>query len=276
MTFYPDLSEYVYLPSRVRMWNVGWLDSGHPFVQGELEGEVQDTILRLVARPLNMTRGYHNCHFCDVESPIRLDGGGGAVGLGAAEIHVTDPIGRVFAAPDMVAHYITAHRYLPPREFVEAVEWGIAVQYERRNGRASKQSVLIQAMTGVHEVAARIEEVVRAHESSPDAPKLPHWFLSQLEDENWEVRPEVYEKWRDRSIAPEARQRAARTVPWGWQDWIEEMAPGRRGWKWVGARVIDERTAVLTVNVVEWPAPLTALLWLVSAAGGVVNEDLLL
>lgn len=47
--------------------------------------------------------------------------GGGEMRLGSAEIVVKSSSGQVFVAPNLIVHYIEAHSYLPPREFVEAV-----------------------------------------------------------------------------------------------------------------------------------------------------------
>lgn len=44
--------------------------------------------------------------------------------LGSAEIRVGLPGGRWYAAPNLVYHYVTAHNYRPPDEFIEAVLHG--------------------------------------------------------------------------------------------------------------------------------------------------------
>jgi hypothetical protein len=41
--------------------------------------------------------------------------------LGSAEIRVPGSGGRIYAAPDLIYHYVEAHGYRPPDEFVEAV-----------------------------------------------------------------------------------------------------------------------------------------------------------
>ncbi|MFK7804791.1 MAG: hypothetical protein AB8G95_24375 [Anaerolineae bacterium] len=54
---------------------------------------------------------------------IEVDIQGEKVMLGAAEIRV---IGNedIFAAPDLIYHYVADHNYLPPDEFIEAVMSG--------------------------------------------------------------------------------------------------------------------------------------------------------
>jgi hypothetical protein len=51
--------------------------------------------------------GYHTCEFC-----------GKAWGSGTFRVPAGD---RVFFVPEMIAHYVEAHRYVPPAEFTEAV-----------------------------------------------------------------------------------------------------------------------------------------------------------
>jgi len=41
--------------------------------------------------------------------------------LGNAEIWIPDGAGGIFAAPNLIVHYIETHNYLPPSEFIEAV-----------------------------------------------------------------------------------------------------------------------------------------------------------
>jgi hypothetical protein len=39
----------------------------------------------------------------------------------SAEIRVVGNNGRVYASPMMLVHYVEAHGYLPPQEFIDAV-----------------------------------------------------------------------------------------------------------------------------------------------------------
>jgi len=43
------------------------------------------------------------------------------VALGDAEIRVLGRNDRVFAAPNLIYHYVTAHGYRPPDEFLGAL-----------------------------------------------------------------------------------------------------------------------------------------------------------
>jgi hypothetical protein len=66
-----------------------------------------------------MTLGYHQCPFCPAY-PARERINGELASLGSAEIRVHGPTAE-YAAPNLIYHYVIAHEYLPPDEFIEAV-----------------------------------------------------------------------------------------------------------------------------------------------------------
>jgi hypothetical protein len=49
---------------------------------------------------------------------------GERIELGYAEILVFGEHGKIYAAPNMLYHYITVHHYKPPKEFVQALKHG--------------------------------------------------------------------------------------------------------------------------------------------------------
>ena len=113
MAFFEDLTPYTYLdpeeeaPGTV---NIGWLDRFHPFPTGPTSEEFRDKLGRLCARRVKRTRGLHHCPFCKGrERPAS-----------SSEMRVASA-GRVYAAPSLVHHYVAAHDYRPPDEFVAAV-----------------------------------------------------------------------------------------------------------------------------------------------------------
>jgi hypothetical protein len=65
-------------------------------------------------------RGYHLCDLCGATKPIKFKVDGGEVVLGDAEMHISQGA-KVFAAPNLLVHYIVTHEYQPPEEFVKAV-----------------------------------------------------------------------------------------------------------------------------------------------------------
>ena len=124
MAVFDDLSPYDENDTTGPALRVGWLGRGSSFPTGEIDPGVVDNLIRLAATPVNLMRGLHYCEFCDAESPIRIAtpfGPKGRVALGNGEIHVRHASGQLYVAPTLVIHYITAHDYLPPAEFREAV-----------------------------------------------------------------------------------------------------------------------------------------------------------
>ena len=129
MTYCEDLSPYSYLPETVpegvTVRCVGWLDGEHPFATGEPpEGFLAELGVLCAEHTTAQTRGMHWCELCPadaVQYPVLERIGGKDVPLGSAEIRVLTPNGEWLAAPDLVYHYVRAHRYLPPEVFVEAV-----------------------------------------------------------------------------------------------------------------------------------------------------------
>jgi hypothetical protein len=120
MAHYADLTPYTYLKKTAEdvldstglpTLNVGWLENGQPFTTGETSKEFQEK-LREFCQPeykVLATRGFHECEFFCREharsnTEIRV--------LGAK---------AVYAAPTLIHHYVIAHHYQPPQEFIEAV-----------------------------------------------------------------------------------------------------------------------------------------------------------
>ncbi|MEU9193192.1 hypothetical protein [Streptomyces hundungensis] len=122
MTYYPDLSPYVYEPSDREMVNVGWLSSRHEYPKGLVADVVVAALKILCAHPENQMRGYHQCEFCQALAPSLLGGEDGTkeLFLGSAEVHVEGAEGVVYAAPTLVLHYVLEHGYCPPEEFCGA------------------------------------------------------------------------------------------------------------------------------------------------------------
>ncbi|MBL7258799.1 hypothetical protein [Paractinoplanes lichenicola] len=103
-----------YRPRHERI-NVGWLDAPHEFATGTTPDWFADALLDVIAGiQVNATRVSSRRHaYCCSCGRRRASG--------HAEIRVPDGDGKMFAAPTLVWPYVTAHRYRPPDEFVEAV-----------------------------------------------------------------------------------------------------------------------------------------------------------
>jgi hypothetical protein len=129
VTYFPDLTSYSYVStdprepwSHLPLLNVGWIDAEHTFPTGECPDGLAAALTRLAQSRVQLTRGYHYCEMClhilgdEANDAIELD----LVARGSAEFRV---LGHrvVYAAPELIVHYVTAHAYLPPDEFCTAV-----------------------------------------------------------------------------------------------------------------------------------------------------------
>jgi hypothetical protein len=127
--YFADLSQYSYGDSEPdpSILNVGWLSRAYPYTQGTVSELFVARLLGLVQSPVNLYRGLHFCEFCPgpemrttprglrIAEPLPGTAGNG-------EIRVRGTSGRIYVAPVLIHHYVTAHCYLPPAEFISAVE----------------------------------------------------------------------------------------------------------------------------------------------------------
>jgi hypothetical protein len=125
MAYFADLTKYTYLPNQAgpNVLNVGWLDQGVPYQRELVDSDVVEALLRLCKKPVNLTRGFHQCPFCRhvPHLPVSMTVDDQRVTLGNAEIRVSGENGIVYAAPTLVCHYIEKHEYRPPDGFLAAV-----------------------------------------------------------------------------------------------------------------------------------------------------------
>lgn len=127
MTYYPDGIPYRYGPAdESGLVCAGWLAAGHPYPQGAPRDGFLD---RLAWRCVNQVdrpyRGIHICELCpedhaDFVSVVRE---GKKHLLGCAEVTVVAST-RTYAAPNLILHYVAAHSYQPPGDFMDAVMAG--------------------------------------------------------------------------------------------------------------------------------------------------------
>ena len=130
MAYYPDLSPYTYGGETPGLINIGWLAFDKPFPKGTVDAKILAKIGKLCKAPANLMRGSHTCPWCfppglSLYPMIKEDylGDGQLRMLGNGEIHVSaGGIYWIYAAPTLIYHYILRHPYLPPKEFLDAVE----------------------------------------------------------------------------------------------------------------------------------------------------------
>ncbi len=129
--FIEDLSEYDGTPDVDRIGMaplaVGFLQRGQRL---ELQQNQRPASAKLVKKLLPFCAAdvrvfalprAMKCPLCN--EPVSVEIAGESVRLGSAEIRVLGD-GGIYAAPDLLPHYIEAHGYQPPDEFVDAVMRG--------------------------------------------------------------------------------------------------------------------------------------------------------
>lgn len=113
MTHFDDLTEcYHFGAENTRTLRaIGWLTNGRPFVTGKTDSVIFKKLKLLMRAPWQpwIFRGLHECELCQFDAPS-----------GNANLFV--PNGDfVFVCPELIVHYIAAHHYRPPDEFITAV-----------------------------------------------------------------------------------------------------------------------------------------------------------
>ncbi|TMC97397.1 MAG: hypothetical protein E6J05_12115 [Chloroflexi bacterium] len=137
MSWFADLTPYTYHEHvggepEPNTLNIGWLDTGMEFSTGECDRDFVARLRDLCRDGVNRTRGLYRCNLCSTSAfggiwppeSNRVASPGGDFVVGGAEIRVTGADGTVYAAPDMIIHYVERHQYKPPEQFVAAViDW---------------------------------------------------------------------------------------------------------------------------------------------------------
>ena len=123
-----DLSEYQGCPPESELGMlplaIGWLERGTQFDTGPVPDGFTDKLLAFCQSDLLVCEIGGRWH-CGVDNhkmePIRV--GRQEFILGKGEIRVIGD-DNIYAAPDLVYHYVTEHQYRPPDAFVRAVMMG--------------------------------------------------------------------------------------------------------------------------------------------------------
>jgi hypothetical protein len=128
MTYFEDLSDYTFLRGegeRSGTKNIGWLAKGKTFETAVPKEEFIDLLWKYCKVMVVPTRGFHICELCPPD-PDRFKGThverrGEKLFLGTAEIRVFAKNGEIYAAPNLIYHYVYAHHYQPPAPFMTAI-----------------------------------------------------------------------------------------------------------------------------------------------------------
>jgi len=136
MMYFSDHSPYAYgHGSHPGVVHVGWLDDIHPYPTGTVDALLIEKMKLLASNPVELYRGKHICELCvkppdlvktTLPNKVILDPNCSWARWADerssnGEIRVSGE-GIIFAAPVLIVHYIEVHNYLPPTEFLRAVE----------------------------------------------------------------------------------------------------------------------------------------------------------
>lgn len=161
----PDLSPYAYATGTPcpGVLAVGWLQRGHEYARGRAPTDFLPSLRKCFRHAVvNRMRGWHECDLCwtsdcptHVVGSVRIPGTGqreatvddegSRVPLGAAELWLPGD-GVIFAAPDLLLHYVERHDYLPPGPFIDAVlsfrpgAWNVERVFSEKCGSEDPES----------------------------------------------------------------------------------------------------------------------------------------
>lgn len=127
MSKYEDFTEYIYRGRKEKNTiNIGWIEGTTNIRRGNVSDEFLNNLWEYIKCPIHPTRGiYTNKALDKTEGWFKACYNGYEILLGDAEIRVIDDRrNQVYAAPNLILHYIITHQYVPPDPFVEAVIYG--------------------------------------------------------------------------------------------------------------------------------------------------------
>jgi hypothetical protein len=104
--------------------NIGWLGESTNYDQMDPDEGLLHLVWDYCKISVAQYRGIHGCEYCQ---PRRSDVGqrhGEMRLLGSGEIRVFAEGGTIYAAPDLIYHYMAVHRYKPPDPFISALTAG--------------------------------------------------------------------------------------------------------------------------------------------------------
>jgi hypothetical protein len=125
MAWFADLSPCSYFGDEhaTGLIAVGWLEADHEFPCGDVSAACVGRLHELFASPWQplIFCGYHSCSLCPPGPrvpPGQLYRPAQPRGYRNLFVPAT---GFLYVTPELVLHYIAAHRYHPPAEFEDAV-----------------------------------------------------------------------------------------------------------------------------------------------------------
>lgn len=114
MAWYADLTPCDYFGDQLTpvLRSIGWLEQGYDFPTGVVDPEVFFRLVELRRDPWQpvVATGIHECTLCQY----------GAEAHGANNVFIPGD-GTIYVCPELITHYMNAHRYAPPAVFCDSV-----------------------------------------------------------------------------------------------------------------------------------------------------------
>jgi hypothetical protein len=105
-----------------RFVHVGWIGSERDFPVGAVPDEFVRHLWGMCQQPMSKIKGYQVCGLCESPfGPLTIEWQGTSANIGDGYLGVVANDGVLMIAPDLVFHYVVAHGYVPPREFIDGV-----------------------------------------------------------------------------------------------------------------------------------------------------------
>jgi hypothetical protein len=129
MSWFDDLSpcDYYGEEHAARFRAIGWLEEGRDFRRGKVDLRFVHKLVLLLGEPSPLERSTdpHYCSLCvysrgPSEFHLFQSPGMPSVPMGNRNL-VLPGAGFCYVAPSLVLHYMDAHQYVPPDEFIKAV-----------------------------------------------------------------------------------------------------------------------------------------------------------
>lgn len=113
MATYTDLAQLDYFGSDFSdvLVAVGWLGREQEFQVGSVDSDLYLRLGQLLSNPFQpvVSCGSHECELCQFDGP-----------QGSTNLFIPGD-GCLYVVPELIGHYVNAHRYRPPDEFCAAV-----------------------------------------------------------------------------------------------------------------------------------------------------------
>jgi hypothetical protein len=129
MSWYDDLAacDYFGAEHAARFKAIGWLEEGREFKRGKTDPRFVHKLVLLLGEPnpLEHSADPHFCTLCAFsrgpsEFHLFQSPGMPSVPMGNRNLFLPGS-GFLYIAPSLILHYIDAHQYAPPEDFVKAV-----------------------------------------------------------------------------------------------------------------------------------------------------------